>query len=90
MLRLGPGHWAEAERHYQEAFALAQTLGSRSTVATALLGLGELAARRGEAETATRHLERARDAFAALGFNRLQLRADRLLAELAAAAKRLA
>jgi hypothetical protein len=90
MLRLGAAQWSEAERHYTEALGLAEALGARSTVAASLIGLGELALRRGDPDTAARQLEQGRDICRTLGFTRMQTRAERLLAEVRAGAKQLA
>jgi len=56
---LGLGRPEEAERPFARALALAETIGARSTLAEAALGAAQVAAARGDAQTSTRHLERA-------------------------------
>jgi class 3 adenylate cyclase/tetratricopeptide (TPR) repeat protein len=80
MLRLGPGHWAEAERWYQQALGLAEALGARSALATAALGAGELAVAQGDQETGRRLFRQALAVAGDIGFGRLQARAEDLLA----------
>ena len=90
MLRLGAAHWIDAERWYGRALALAQAIGARSSEVAALLGTAELAIARGDRETARRQLELALGHCRELGLRRFQARAERLLAEVAVEAKRLA
>src|SRR5262249_17480524 len=59
LLRLGPSRWDEAQRCYDHAIDLAETLGSRSTCAAVHLGIAELAARRGDHSTCARELRHA-------------------------------
>jgi tetratricopeptide (TPR) repeat protein len=80
MLRLGPRHWVEAERWYQQALALAEALGARSALATAALGAGELAVAQGDQEAGRRLFRQALAAAGEIGFMRLKARAEDLLA----------
>ncbi len=90
LLRLGTAHWVEAERWYGPALAQAQVLGAASTEAAALLGLAEIALRRGERDTAARQLDLALARCRDRDLRRTQRRAERLLAEVSAETKRLA
>jgi tetratricopeptide (TPR) repeat protein len=78
----GPGRSAEAERLYDQATALAETLGARSVLAQVAFGLGRLAARRGETRAAEEHLQRAIDLSTALGMRRQARQAEDALAQL--------
>ena len=80
MLRLGPRHWVEAERWYQQALGLAEALGARSTLAAAALGAGELAVAQGDQEAGRRLFRQALAVAGEVGFTRLQARAEGLLA----------
>lgn len=82
MLRLGEQQWNDAEQRYQEAIALAQQIGARSTLAAAQLGAGELAAIRGDREQGRQLFIEALATARKLGFGRLQTRAERLLEHL--------
>jgi tetratricopeptide (TPR) repeat protein len=55
--RLGPAHWQQAQQHYEHAIALAEAMRSRSVLAVALVGAGELAEARGD-RTARQHYGR--------------------------------
>ena len=78
-LRLGRGHWTDAGRWYERALSMAETLGARSSLAVAAIGLGNLALARGERDTATSHLERGLAICRDLGLGRYQRRAEELL-----------
>jgi tetratricopeptide (TPR) repeat protein len=54
-----PADLGPAIRHFEEALALAETLGMRPLVARCRLGLGQLARRAGDAGTAARQLDAA-------------------------------
>ena len=90
MFRLGAAHWVEAERWFTHALGVAQAIGARSTEVAALLGLAELAIARGDRETARRQIAVALGHCRELGLRRSELRAERLAAEIAEEAKRLA
>ncbi|MGD0948538.1 MAG: adenylate/guanylate cyclase domain-containing protein [Candidatus Binatia bacterium] len=79
MLRLGPRHWAEAERWYQQALGLAEAIGARSALATAALGAGELALAQGDEDSGQRSFRQALAIAGEIGFARLQTRAQKLL-----------
>ncbi len=79
MLRLGPRHWKEAERWYQEALALAEAIGARSALAAAATGAGQLALAQRELETARRLFHQAMVVAREIGFTRLQMRAEQLV-----------
>jgi tetratricopeptide (TPR) repeat protein len=81
-LRLGPDRWSEAACAFDRAIALADELGSRSTLAIALLGAAELAAAKGNRERSAPMLERALTIARRLGLTRYLERADRILAML--------
>jgi class 3 adenylate cyclase/tetratricopeptide (TPR) repeat protein len=86
LAQLGPNHWMEARRTYEQAHALAEAVGSRSLLAAIALGRGELALAQGERETALAALEDARTGYAILGFTRDAARAAERIAELRTAA----
>ena len=88
LLHLGPLHWPEAARHFEEAIAVSESLGARTTLALARLGAAELAAARGDRDTCLRQLEHALSICRDLGLGRYQARAERLLAGLEAVAER--
>jgi class 3 adenylate cyclase/tetratricopeptide (TPR) repeat protein len=90
LARLGPGRWSEAERLLDRAHGLAQALGSRSGLAAISLARAELASASGDGDDAIRHAEVARAAYRALGFARYEARAERLLADITAAAQQTA
>jgi class 3 adenylate cyclase len=77
----GPARWADAERWYDQAIALAETLGVNSVLAMARLGLGALAAARGAAATGARQLQQALALVRALGLRHFEPRLERLLAD---------
>ena len=79
MLRLGPRHWTEAERWYQQALGLAEAIGARSALATAALGAGELALAQGDEDSGQRSFRQALAIAGEIGFARLQTRAQKLL-----------
>ena len=79
MRRLGHDHWEQAADWYTHAISLAETIGSRSTLAAAYLGAGELAAARGDRQSSAAHLQKALELSHALGLARYRLRAERLL-----------
>jgi class 3 adenylate cyclase/tetratricopeptide (TPR) repeat protein len=81
MRRLGPEHWDKAADWYAHAISLADLIGSRSVLAAAHLGAGELAAARGEHQPSIAHLQKALDASQAIGHMRYQRRAEHLLEE---------
>ncbi len=78
----GSERWDDAERWYERARALAHEIGHRSTVAMTSLGLGEIAAGRGDRETALRLVSEGLDVARALGLVREQRRGDRVYLEL--------
>jgi tetratricopeptide (TPR) repeat protein len=80
MLRLGPRHWGEAERWYEQALGQAEAIGARSALATASLGAGELAVAQGDQEAGRRLFRQALAVAGGIGFTRLQARAEDLLA----------
>ena len=82
----GPAQWAEAERWYDQAIALAETLGVKSVLAMARLGAGALAAARGAAAASVRHLQQALTLTRELGLRHFEPRIERLLAEVRAPA----
>ncbi|UCE85348.1 MAG: AAA family ATPase [Deltaproteobacteria bacterium] len=84
-LKLGPGHWRDAEQHFANASALAERLGMRSTSAHALLGRAELAAARCDAEAARADAGAAHAIFDALGMQRYALRAAEVTAKVCTA-----
>ncbi len=77
----GAAQWAEAERWYDQASALAEALGVRSVLAMARLGAGALAAARGATVASARHLQHALTLSRDLGLRHFELRIERLLAE---------
>jgi len=79
--RLAPDRWAEAEHWFQRAMDLAQTLGVRSTLAQTLIGMGELAAARGDQQSGVAHVRRALTICREIGFNHYGARAERWLRE---------
>ena len=82
MRHLGPEHWEQAADWYAHAITLGEATGSRSTLAAAHLGAGELAAARGDRQGSAAHLQKALELSQAIGLTRYQLRAERLLADL--------
>ncbi len=88
MLRMGARHWTEAERWYQQALGLGESLGARSVLAAAATGAGELAVGRGDDATGRRLFHQALAIAAEIGFGRLQGRAQQLLADLDGAGDR--
>jgi len=82
MRRLGPEHWEQAADWYAHAITLGDATGSRSTLAAAHLGAGELTAARGDRQGSAAHLQKALELSQAIGLTRYQLRAERLLADL--------
>jgi len=77
----GPTQWADAERFYDQAIALAETLGVNSVLAMARLGAGALAAVRGASDASLRHLQQALALTRDLGLRHFEPRIERLLAE---------
>jgi tetratricopeptide (TPR) repeat protein len=73
------GRQREAEQAYQQALTLAQTIGAHSTVASVLIGLGELAMARGDLAGGQAYLKRATDLCRAHGFGHYLLRAEAAL-----------
>jgi hypothetical protein len=88
MLTGGPDRREEAAGWYERALTLARAIGHRSTIAAASLGLGEIAAVRGDRDGAARHLDEGLEAARALGLVREQRRGDRAYVELNADAQR--
>jgi class 3 adenylate cyclase/tetratricopeptide (TPR) repeat protein len=80
---LGPARWEEAERLQAETTRLAETLGSRSTLAGLALGAGRLAALRGQTAPAEENLRRALDLSTELEMRHQAERAEEMLARLA-------
>ncbi len=79
-VRLGPGHWEDAERSFERALSLAEEISSRSTRARARLGLAHLAAARGAPmEEVSCHAEPALSEFRELGLDRYAERAEQLM-----------
>jgi len=70
--------WDEGQRLYDQAGALAETLGARSALAAARLGTAELAAARGDHATCVAALVQALEISRALGLARYQARGERL------------
>jgi tetratricopeptide (TPR) repeat protein len=83
---LGPEHWREAQRWYDQALALAAAIESRPLLALAALGAAELAAARGDTALAERHGRQALGLCRELGYGRYEARAARVLAEASAPA----
>ena len=79
-LLLHLGRYEEAERSFAHAIALAELIGSRSTLAVATVGAGELAAARGDRRASVRHLERALAIARETRLGRYIPRIERLLA----------
>jgi uncharacterized protein HemY len=84
--RLGPAHWQSAQRHYDQAIALAEAMQSGSVLAIALIGAGELAEARGDRMTRQSHGRRALRICRDLEMGHYLPRAERLVVEEAAAA----
>jgi class 3 adenylate cyclase/tetratricopeptide (TPR) repeat protein len=82
----GPARWTEAERWYDQAIALAETLGVNSVLAIARLGAGALAATRGATAASVRHLQQALTLSRDLGLRHFEPRIEGLLAEVQAPA----
>ncbi|MBI4515334.1 MAG: AAA family ATPase [Deltaproteobacteria bacterium] len=81
---LGPAYWQEAARWYDEAIRLAQAIGTRSTLALASIGAGELAREQGDHATAARHGQQALALCREVGLVRYRQRAEQLLAAVGA------
>jgi len=79
LVHRGPSQWAEAERCYARAFALAEAIGTRSARALVLLGRGELALTHNDVERARADWRAAHDLSAAVGMTRYQHMAAQLL-----------
>jgi tetratricopeptide (TPR) repeat protein len=79
--RLGPAYWAEADRAFERALALADSVASRSSRAHALLGRGRLATARGQNDAALRAWREARALFEAVGMTRYERLAATLLGD---------
>lgn len=79
--RLGPAHWQPAQKHYDHAIALAEAMQSRSVLAVALIGAGELAEARGDRTTRQSHGRRALEICRDLGMGHYLARAERLVAD---------
>lgn len=77
-----PGAARRAARHYRRARQLAEEGGAPGTVAQALLGLGRLAAAKGDRQTARDHLEEAQAVAAGLDWPWLGGRIDEVMKEL--------
>jgi class 3 adenylate cyclase/tetratricopeptide (TPR) repeat protein len=77
----GPVQWADAERWYDHAIALAEALGVNSVLAMARLGAGALAVARGASAAGARHLQQALTLARDLGLRHFEPRIERLLAE---------
>jgi tetratricopeptide (TPR) repeat protein len=90
MTRLGREHWDRAERCYEQAIGMAEAIGSRATLAAALIGAADLHAARADSNGSPSQLERALVICGELGLGREQARAERLLARLRAASQRTA
>ncbi|HLK12911.1 MAG TPA: adenylate/guanylate cyclase domain-containing protein [Candidatus Binatia bacterium] len=80
--RLGPGHRPAAARAYEEAIALAESLGARSLLAAAHLGAAALAAEHDDQPAALRHVGRSLALSQALGLERYRAPAQALAATL--------
>jgi hypothetical protein len=80
MRHLGPEHWDQAADWYAHARTLGEAIGARSALVATHLGAGELAAARGDRETAAAEFQRGLDLSHAIGLTRYQRRAERLLA----------
>ena len=87
MLAGGAERWDDAERWYERARGLAGEIGHRSTAAIASLGLAEIAASRGDRETALRLLNEGLEGARTLGLVREQRRGERLEVEITADAQ---
>jgi class 3 adenylate cyclase/tetratricopeptide (TPR) repeat protein len=85
-LRLGPSHWREAQQAFEDTVEIARTIGARSALAIADIGLGELAALRGRNQAARQHLTAALALCREIGMERYAVRAERALNEFVAAA----
>ncbi len=83
--RRGPSQWAEAERSFARALALADAIGLRSARALALIGRGRLALARSQPDEARSAWRSARDLCATLGVTRYERLAAHLLSESAGA-----
>jgi hypothetical protein len=80
LVRLGPAHWAEAERTIDREVALAEALGARSCRGFGQLARGRLAVARRQREVANAAWGEARALFAELGMTRYARIAGALLA----------
>lgn len=78
--RLGPAHWQRAQQLNEQAIALAEAMQSRSLLAVALLGAGELAEARGDRTASHTYARRAHEICVDLGMAHYLPRAERLLA----------
>jgi len=78
-VRAGPSEWREAERSYARAIELARAIGSRSSLAAALVGSADLAMRQGNEAQAAERLRQALAITRELGLATLEHRAERLL-----------
>jgi len=87
MRHLGQDHWDKAAEWYAHAISLGAAIGSRSTLAAAHLGAGELAAARGDRQGAATHLQQALEVSQATGLARYRMRAQRRLDDLRAVLK---
>jgi class 3 adenylate cyclase/tetratricopeptide (TPR) repeat protein len=87
MRHLGQDHWEQAADWYAHAITLAAAIGSRSTLAAAQLGAGELEAARGDRQGAATHLRQALEGSQAAGLTRYRSRAQRQLDDLNALVK---
>jgi class 3 adenylate cyclase len=79
--RRGPAQWAEADRSFARALALADAIGLRSARALALIGRGRLALARNQLDDARTACRSARDLCAALGLHRYERIAETLLSQ---------
>jgi tetratricopeptide (TPR) repeat protein len=77
--RLGPGQWQSAEQLYDRAMAMAEAMQSRSALAIALIGAGELAEAHGDRTAKTTYGRRAADICRDLGMAHYLSRAERLV-----------
>jgi class 3 adenylate cyclase/tetratricopeptide (TPR) repeat protein len=80
-VRRGAAQWADAERSFARALALAEAIGMRSARALALIGRGRLALVRNQLAAARDDWQEAHAICAALGLTRYERIADELLAQ---------
>jgi class 3 adenylate cyclase/RNA polymerase subunit RPABC4/transcription elongation factor Spt4 len=81
-LQLGPEYWGEAARGYAQALERAEASGARAVEAAVRLGVGRLAAVRGDVAAARHTLEHVLALCAPLQLQRYAARAGRVLADL--------